>query len=52
MDARRPPDPKATAQALVECWQEVNLDIWIDYAQSMPDRIAAVIAANGEATAY
>ena len=34
------------------CWPEVSLDIFNDFAQSMPARIQAVIKANGDATKY
>ena len=34
------------------CWQRIPLEIWNDYAQSMPQRCQAVIDANGDATHY
>ena len=36
----------------VKRWPDIPLDIFTDFAQSMPTRIAAVIAANGDATKY
>jgi hypothetical protein len=33
-------------------WQQVPLDIRTDYAQSMPERIKAVIDAKGDSTKY
>jgi transposase len=52
MDRLCPTTDEAVADAFVECWPELSLDLFTDYAQSMPARIAAVIAANGDATQY
>jgi transposase len=52
MDQLCPTTDEAVADAFVECWPELSLDLFTDYAQSMPARIAAVIAANGDATKY
>jgi hypothetical protein len=42
----------AVADAFIAKWPEVSLDLFTDYAQSMPARIAAVIEANGDAIKY
>ena len=52
IDQSHPTTPLATAEAFKAAWQRVPLDIWNDYAQSMPARIAAVIEANGNATKF
>ena len=52
MDKLRPTTDEKVADAFVECWSELSLDIFTDFAQSMPARIQAVIDANGDATKY
>ena len=52
MDKLQPSTDEQVADAFVHCWPELSLDLFTDYAQSMPARIAAVIAANGDATKY
>ena len=51
-DKLHPTTDDALADAFIACWPEVSLDIFTDFAQSMPARIAAVIKANGDATKY
>jgi hypothetical protein len=38
--------------AFIESWTELPLDLFTPLAQSMPDRLQAVVDANGEATKY
>jgi hypothetical protein len=52
MDKLHPTTDEAVADAFVNCWPDLSLDLFTDYAQSMPARIAAVIEANGDATKY
>jgi hypothetical protein len=52
IDEMHPTTPRAVAEAFKACWQRIPLEIWNDYAQSMPARIQAVIDANGDATSY
>jgi transposase len=52
MDKLHPTSSEATADAFIQCWPEVPLDLFTDYAQSMPARIQAVIDANGNATKF
>jgi transposase len=52
MDRLMPTTDEQVADAFVECWPELSLDIFTDFAQSMPARIQAVIDANGDATKY
>jgi hypothetical protein len=52
MDRLMPTSDEQVADAFVECWPQLSLDIFTDFAQSMPARIRAVIAANGDATKY
>jgi transposase len=51
-DKLHPTSKEALADAFKACWQELPLDIFSNFAQSMPARIAACIAANGDATKY
>lgn len=51
-DKEHPTTDEALADAFIKCWPEISLDIFTNYAQSMPARIAAVIEANGDATKY
>jgi len=43
---------EAVADAFIDKWPQVSIDLFRNYAQSMPARIAAVIEANGDATKY
>ena len=52
MDQLHPSTNEAVANAFIAKWPEVALDLFTDYAQSMPARIAAVIEANGDAIKY
>jgi transposase len=52
IDEMHPTTPLAVAEAFKACWQRIPLEIWNDYAQSMPERCQAVIDANGDATSY
>ena len=52
MDQLHPSTNEAVADAFIAKWPEVALDLFTDYAQSMPARIAAVIDADGDATKY
>jgi hypothetical protein len=52
IDEMHPTTPLAVAEAFKDCWQRIPLEIWNDYAQSMPARCQAVIDANGDATPY
>ena len=52
MDRLLPTSDEQVADAFVESWPQLSLDIFTDFAQSMPARIAAVIEANGDATKY
>jgi transposase len=52
MDELHPTTNEAVADAFIQRWPDVSLDTFTDFAQSMPTRIAAVIAANGDATKY
>jgi transposase len=52
MDKLHPTTDEEVADAFVNCWPDLSLDLFTDYAQSMPARIAAVIEANGDATKY
>ena len=52
MDRLMPTSDEQVADAFVESWPELSLDIFTDFAQSMPARIQAVIDANGDATRY
>jgi len=52
IDREHPTTQQAVSDAFKKCWDEVSLDVFTDFAQSMPARIAAVIAANGDATKY
>jgi len=51
-DKLHPTSKEALADAFKACWQELSLDIFSNFAQSMPARIAACIAANGNAIKY
>lgn len=51
-DGMHPTTPRAVAEAFKACWQRIPLEIWNDYAQSMPERCQAVIDANGDATSF
>ena len=51
-DKLHPTTDEEVADAFVNCWPDLSLDLFTDYAQSMPARIAAVIEANGDATKY
>jgi hypothetical protein len=52
IDQLHPTTNDAVADAFLSKWPEISLDIFTSYAQSMPARIAAVIAAGGDATKY
>jgi transposase len=52
IDDLHPTTSRAVAEAFKACWQRIPLEIWNDYAQSMPARCQAVIDANGDATSY
>jgi len=52
MDQEHPATAEQVADAWEDKWPELSLEIFTDYAQSMPARIAAVIAAGGDATKY
>ena len=52
MDRLQPQTDEEVADAFVECWPELSLDIFTGFAQSMPARLEAVIKANGDATKY
>ena len=52
MGQLHPSTNEAVADAFLAKWPEVSLDLFTDYAQSMPARIAAVIEVNGDATKY
>jgi hypothetical protein len=43
---------EAVTNAFIAKWPEIALDIFTDLAQSMPARIAAIIAAGGDATKF
>ena len=51
-DRLHPTTQDALSDAFIKCWPEVSLDIFTNFAQSMPARIQAVIKANGDATKY
>jgi hypothetical protein len=51
-DRLHPTTNDALADAFIQCWPELSLDIFTDFAQSMPARIADVIKANGHATKF
>ena len=52
VDELHPTTAEAVADAFCECWPKMDLDMLNEYAQSMPERIAAVIEAEGDATDY
>jgi transposase len=52
MDRLMPTSDEQVADAFVASWPQLSLDIFTDFAQSMPARIQAVIDANGDATKY
>ena len=52
MDKAEARTPAAVEAAFHDAWNDIPLDIYIDYAHSMPKRIAAIIEANGNATKY
>jgi hypothetical protein len=52
MDRVHPTTDDAVADAFIKCWPEISLDIFNDFAQSMPERVQAVIEANGNATRF
>jgi transposase len=52
MDQEHPATAEQVAAAWEDKWPELSLEIFRDYAQSMPARIRAVIAAEGDATKY
>jgi transposase len=52
MDKLQPKTDEEVADAFVKCWAELPLDLFTNYAQSMPARLQAVIDANGAATSY
>lgn len=51
-DKLHPTTDEALADAFIACWPELPLDIFTNFAQSMPARIAACIEANGNAIKY
>jgi hypothetical protein len=52
MDKLQPQTDEAVKEAFLKCWDDLPLDLWTTFAQSMPDRLQAVIDANGDATKY
>jgi hypothetical protein len=52
MDKRQAKTDEEVEDAFIESWTELPLDLFTPLAQSMPDRLQAVIDANGEATKY
>jgi hypothetical protein len=52
MDNAHARTPEAVEAAFHDAWNDIPLDLYIDYAHSMPHRIAAIIEANGDATKY
>ena len=52
MDRLMPTSDEQVADAFVECWPQLSLDIFTDFAKSTPARIQAVIVANDDATKY
>jgi len=52
MDQEHAVTAEQVADAWEHKWPELSLEIFTDYAQSMPARIRAVIAAGGDATKY
>jgi hypothetical protein len=52
MDKRQAKTDAEVEDAFIESWAELPLDLFTQLAQSMPDRLQAVIDANGEATKY
>jgi len=52
MDQEHPATAEQVADAWEDKWPELSLDIFRDYAQSMPARFAAGLAAGGDATKY
>ena len=52
MDKLQPKTDDEVADAFIKCWADLPLDLFTTYAQSMPERLQAVIDANGDATKY
>ena len=52
MDKADSRTPEAVEAAFNDAWNDLPLDLYIDYAHSMPQRIADSIEANGNATKY
>jgi transposase len=52
MDKLQPQTDEAVKEAFLKCWNDLPLDLFTTFAQSMPDRLQAVIDANGDATKY
>jgi hypothetical protein len=52
MDKMHPKTDQEVEEAFLDAWQQIPLDVWTDYAPSMPERIRAVIDANGDSTKY
>jgi predicted protein tyrosine phosphatase len=47
MDKMHSKTDQEVEEAFLDAWQQIPLDVWTDYAQSMPERIRAVIDASG-----
>jgi transposase len=52
MDKAHARTPEAVEAAFNDAWNNIPLEHYITYAHSMPDRIAAIIEAKGDATKY
>ena len=52
MDKLQPKTDEEVADAFIKCWADLPLDLFTTHAQSMPERLQAVIDANGDATKY
>ena len=52
IDQMHPATDEAVADAFIAAWPQVALDLFTNLAQSMPERIAAVIEAGGDATKF
>ena len=49
---RAPVRASRIVAAFHDAWNDIPLDLYVDYVHSMPHRIAAIIKANGDATKY
>ncbi len=52
MDRVQAKTDDAVGDAFIEAWESLDLDLFTSLAQSMPDRIQAVIDAKGDATSF